>query len=229
MGNRPKHLPSGGKKRATCYVIAPQKLDEQRKGVKTDARDAAVLCQRLSRYVAGNQKELAVIPVPTEEEEPLRHLHRQREALVRAPTKLQAQGRALLVTHGQPALPRWWRPQGWKALGALLPDWLLARLEVFRPVLLELDTQIAALSAELETAAPPELLAGLGKLTSVTLTREVCDRHRFQNRRQVSRLPAPAGVALRAKAPPFGYLAPLDSPAFVPANTPAAANGCRVR
>ena len=25
-------------------------------------------------------------------------------------------------------------------------------------------------------------------------------------------LPAPAGAALRAKAPPFGYLAPLDSP-----------------
>ena len=26
------------------------------------------------------------------------------------------------------------------------------------------------------------------------------------------RLPAPSGAALRAKAPPFGYLAPLDSP-----------------
>ena len=65
------------------------------------ALDAGVLCQRLSRYVEGNRKELAVIRVPTEEEEQVRHIHRQREALVRARTKLQAQGRALLVTHGQ--------------------------------------------------------------------------------------------------------------------------------
>ena len=171
---------------ATCYVIAPQKLDEQRKGVKTDALDAGVLCQRLSRYVAGNKKELAVIRIPTEEEEQLRHLHRQREALVRARTKLQAQGRALLVTHGQPAIQRWWRRQGWKALGALLPDWLLARLEVFRPVLLVLDAQIAALTAELEAAAAPELPPGLGRLTQVVVNREVCDWHRFKNRRQVS-------------------------------------------
>ena len=90
---------------ATCYVIAPRKLDEARQGVKTDALDAGVLCQRLSRYVDGSTKELAVIRIPTEEEEQLRHLHRQREALVRARTKLQAQGRALLLTHGQPTPP----------------------------------------------------------------------------------------------------------------------------
>src|SRR4029077_14236412 len=56
---------------ASCYVIAPRKLDEQGKRVKTDALDAGVLCQRLSRYVDGNKKELAVIRVPTEEEEQL--------------------------------------------------------------------------------------------------------------------------------------------------------------
>jgi len=171
---------------ATCYVIAPQKLDEARKGVKTDALDAGVLCQRLSRYVAGNTKELAVIRVPSEEEEQRRHVHRQREALVRARTKLQAQGRALLVTQGQPPVQRWWRRQGWAALEKLLPGWLRARLEIFRPVLQVLDTQIAALTTELEAAAAPELPAGLGKLTSVIVTREVCDWRRFQNRRQVS-------------------------------------------
>jgi transposase len=41
-------------------------------------------------------------------------------------------------------------------------------------------------SAQLEAAAPGELPAGLGKLTSVVLTREVCDWKRFTNRRQVS-------------------------------------------
>lgn len=49
-----------------CYVIAPRKLDEQHTGVKTDPRDAATLCQRLSRYIEGNTRELAVIRVPTE-------------------------------------------------------------------------------------------------------------------------------------------------------------------
>jgi transposase len=171
---------------ATCYVIAPRKLDEQRKGVKTDALDAAALCQRLSRYVAGNLKELAVIRVPTEEEEQVRHVHRQREALVRARTKLQAQGRGLLVTHGSPAPPRWWRAQGWTALEKVLPAWLRARLEVFRPVLATLDAQIAALTVELEQAARPELPGGLGKLTQVVVSREVCDWARFKNRRQVS-------------------------------------------
>ena len=171
---------------AHCLVIAPRKLDEQRTGVKTDARDAATLCQRLSRYVDGNTRELAVIRVPSEEEEQQRHLPRQREALVRLRTRLQAQGRGLLVSHSQPAPPHWWRSQTWSRLNKVLPAWLLARLEVFRPILAALDTQIAALSHELEAAAPPELPRGLGKLTSVALSREVCDWRRFHNRRQVA-------------------------------------------
>ena len=171
---------------ARCYVIAPRKLDEQGKRVKTDALDAATLCQRLSRYVEGNRKELAVIRVPSEEEEQLRHIHRQREDLVRARTKLQAQGRCLLVNHGHAAPPRWWRKAGWSVLENVLPGWLLERLAVYRPLLAVLDQQIATLSTELEKAAPARLPSGMGKLTSVVVTREVCDWHRFQNRRQVS-------------------------------------------
>ena len=57
---------------------------------------------------------------------------------------------------------------------------------MLRPVLRVLDEQIAALSKELEAAAPPDLPRGLGKLTTVTLSREVCDWSRFRNRRQVA-------------------------------------------
>ena len=171
---------------ATCYVVAPQRLDERNQRVKTDGRDATALCLRLSRYVDGNTKELAVVRVPSEAEEALRAIHRQRESLVRARTKMQAQGRALLLNHSQPAPARWWRAAGWKALQRLIPEWLLARLEVLRPVLAALDAQIARLTAELEAAAPPALPTGLGKLTSVVVTREVCDWTRFANRRQVS-------------------------------------------
>ena len=59
---------------AHCYVIAPRKLDEQCTRVKTDPRDATTLCQRLSRYVEGNTRELAVIRVPSEAEEQARHV-----------------------------------------------------------------------------------------------------------------------------------------------------------
>src|SRR5437870_429467 len=64
---------------AHCYVIAPRKLDEQSTRVKTDRRDATTLCQRLSRYLEGNTRELAVIRVPSESEERARHVTRQRE------------------------------------------------------------------------------------------------------------------------------------------------------
>jgi len=104
--------------------------------------------------------------VPSEEEEQWRHIHRQREALVRLRTRLQAQGRGLLVSHSQAAPPHGWRPQTWQRLGKVLPAWLVVRLEVFRPVLAALDTQIAALSLELEAAAPQDLPRGLGKLTA---------------------------------------------------------------
>src|SRR5258705_194786 len=50
-------------------VIRPQNWDELHKGVKTDKTDALALVQRLSRYVDGNKKELAVIRVPTIEQE----------------------------------------------------------------------------------------------------------------------------------------------------------------
>src|SRR5215470_10774704 len=67
---------------AQCYVIAPRKLDEQGRGVKSDPRDAKTLCQRLSRYLEGNTRELAVIRVPSEAEEQARQVTRQREQLV---------------------------------------------------------------------------------------------------------------------------------------------------
>jgi transposase len=38
----------------TSYVVVPQRWDEQNKRVKTDARDARELCDRLDRYVRGN-------------------------------------------------------------------------------------------------------------------------------------------------------------------------------
>jgi transposase len=43
---------------------------------------AAALCLRLDRYLAGNKDSLAVIRVPSQEEERARRWSRQREQLV---------------------------------------------------------------------------------------------------------------------------------------------------
>jgi transposase len=171
---------------AHCYVIAPQKLDERNRRVKTDGRDARLLCLRLDRYLAGNQDSLAVIRVPSEEEERARHWGRQREQLVHHRQKLEAQGRDLLISHELFVPARWWRRQSWNRLDKLLPAWILAHLELYRPVLLSLDQQIRALTVELEKAAPAALPKGMGALSSVVISREICDWERFKNRRQVS-------------------------------------------
>ena len=171
---------------AKCYVISPQSLDEGRSGVKTDGRDALALCLGLDRYLQGNAKALRVIRVPSEAEEQRRHISRQREQLVRHRSKLQAQGRALLVNHTLPAPAHWWMAQTWGRLQKHLPDWMAQRLEVTRPLLLGFEEQIGVLSAQLEALAVRPAPRGLGKLTSVILGNEVCDWSRFKNRRQIS-------------------------------------------
>ena len=171
---------------AHCYVIAPRKLDEQCTRVKTDPRDAATLCQRLSRYLDGNTRELAVIRVPTEREEQARHVSRQREQLVQLRQKLEDQGRSLLINHSLPSPAHWWKNQTWSRLSKLLPAWICIRLEIHRPALLAVHQQIGALTAELEAAAPVDVPAGIGKLTTVVMTREICSWERFSNRRAIS-------------------------------------------
>jgi transposase len=171
---------------AHCYVIAPRKLDEECSRVKTDPRDATTLCQRLSRYLEGNTRELAVIRVPSEEEEQARHVSRQRGQLVHHRQKLEAQGRSLLISHALPAPAHWWKEQTFSRLGRHLPAWIITRLQMARPALLSLQEQINALTSELEASAPSDIPRGLGKLTTVVLTREICDWHRFNNRRTIS-------------------------------------------
>jgi transposase len=169
-----------------CYVIAPRKLDEECSRIKTDPRDATTLCQRLSRYLEGNTRELAVIRVPSLEEEQARHVSRQRTQLVCHRQKLEAQGRSLLISHALPAPAHWWKEQTFSRLGRHLPAWMVTRLQAARPALLSLQEQINALTSELEASAPSGIPRGLGNLTTVVLTREICDWRRFNNRRAIS-------------------------------------------
>ena len=167
-----------------CYVVCPQKLDEQNRRVKTDGLDAKALCLKLDRFVQGNRSALALVRVPTEEEEQRRAIHRQREQLVGARKRLEAQGRSLMVNHGFEPVQNWWKPRPFAALD--VPQWMRELLSNSQPILVALQQKIAALSVQLQCAAAPNQPRGLGKMTSVVLDREIGDWNRFHNRRQIA-------------------------------------------
>jgi hypothetical protein len=56
-----------------------------------------------------------------------------------------------------------------------------AHLELYRPALLAIDQQVRALTIELEKAAPAQLPTGMGALSSVVISREICNWQRFKN------------------------------------------------
>jgi transposase len=166
-----------------CQVVCPQKLDEHNRRVKTDSLDAKALCAKLDRFVEGNRDALALVRVPSEEEEQLRAIHRQREQLVKTRKRLEAQGRSLMVNHGIEPVQNWWKLRTFAALP--VPGWMKELLGNSQPILLALQEKIRALTVQLQAAAEPNQPRGLGALTSVVIDREMGNWHRFNNRRQV--------------------------------------------
>ena len=167
-----------------CYVVCPQKLDEQNKRVKTDGLDARTLCLKLDRFVQGNRHALALVRVPTEEEERSRPIHRQREQLVKVRKVLEAQGRSLMVNHGIEPVQQWWKARAFAALD--VPGWMKELLANSQPILLALQQKIDQLTLQLQSAAHCEPPHGLGKMTSIIIDREIGDWRRFNNRRQIA-------------------------------------------
>src|SRR5437773_10305571 len=167
-----------------CHVVCPQKLDERNKRVKTDGLDAKALCLKLDRFVQGNRDALAIVRVPTEQEERSRAIHRQREQLVGARKRLEAQGRSLMVNHGIEPVQNWWKPRTFAALP--VPQWMKELLANSQPILVALQQKIAALTLQLQSAAASNQPLGLGKMTSVILDREIGDWYRFNNSRQIA-------------------------------------------
>ena len=167
-----------------CHVVCPQKLDEQNRRVKTDGLDAKALVLKLDRFVQGNRSALALVRVPTEEEEQKRAIHRQREQLVKARMQLEAQGRSLMVNHGLEPVKSWWKGRTFAALQ--VPEWMKELLGNSQSILLALQEKIGALTLQLQAAALAQQPRGLGKMTSVIIDREIGDWKRFNNRRQIA-------------------------------------------
>lgn len=168
-------------------VVRPQDWDELHKGVKTDKTDALALVLRLAMYVDGNHKALAVVRVPTPEQDMARSQSRFREQLTKHRKVLEAQGRSLLLYHGVRIRGRWWQSPHWEVLKEKIGSELIAILTVLRDLAVAVHTQAAVATLDLEKAAQPQA-AGIGAMSSQVLGREILDWKRFSNRRQVASL-----------------------------------------
>ena len=130
--------------------------------IKTDGLDAKALCLKLDRFVQGNGDALARVRVPSEQEEQQRAIHRQREQLVKARKRLEAQGRSLMVNHGMEPVKNWWKPRTF--LGLRVPEWMRELLSNSQPILVALQQRIGALTLQLQSAATLNQPRGLGAL-----------------------------------------------------------------
>jgi transposase len=168
---------------AQSFLITPIALNGAR---KTDQLDARALCLRLSRWLDGNRDELAPIRIPSLAEQQRRETTRRRQFLAREIRCLANRGHGQVAEYCHEKLPhRWWGARNWKKLAALDP-WVLGLLSDLRTLILALEEQVRALEAEIKARVKDQPRPkALGELTLVTLDSEVCDWHRFSNRKQV--------------------------------------------
>jgi transposase len=165
-------------------VVRPRDWSTYGERVKTDGRDAGALCSCLDRYLAGNRGALAVVWIPSEAEEAARSVGRQRQSLARDRVRLTLRGKGLARLRGLSIPAEWWNERTFPKLD--LPDDLRAQLSGWQQIILQIDAQLAAVTEQLQAAAPAELPCYLGAMTWELLRREVGDWRRFHNRRQVA-------------------------------------------
>lgn len=170
----------------TNVVVAPRRWDESGKRVKTDRRDALMLCERLDRFVRGNKAVFSTVLVPTPEQEQARALGRRREALLKERRRCALRGHGLMLAQGIHAPKGWWRPAEWKQLAPTLPAWLRDSLSWWQQQAVAHERQAEALVPQIESQVTDAALPrGVGTLTTALLGQEIIDWHRFKNRRQV--------------------------------------------
>lgn len=163
-------------------VVRPRDWSTYGERVKTDGRDAGALCCCLDRYLAGNGGALAVVWIPSDAQELARGVGRQRRTLARERVRLALRGKGLARLRGLSLPATWWQERVFPKLE--LPDDLRAQLASWQRILLPIDAELSALTAQLQEAAPAQLPSFLGSMTWELLRREVGDWKRFRNRRQ---------------------------------------------
>jgi transposase len=190
---------------ARCLVIAPQDWDERHKNVRTDTSDTTAMIVRLDRYVAGNAKALAVVRVPSEQEEIHRSRVREREQFQCDRNRWANRGKSLLLQYGLASSWSWWKPDRWEKVCEMvkqqkpeLAEQLLEILEDCHAMVLAASEKLDALTArqckkqkEKQQQKQKEnsqsvRLVGIGELSMSRIEAEIGDWNRFANRRQVA-------------------------------------------
>lgn len=163
-----------------CLVVAPKKWSENGK-IKTDARDARVLCERLFHWVQGKHNVFTLVRVPSEKQERRRALSRNRERMIKERKRLAQSGRGIGLQYRMRLRGQWWKGARWTEIASSLEE----LLGPIREVLLAIEKQIGILTDQLESfaAAKEQRPSGLGALTDAVIASEVGDYQRFNNRR----------------------------------------------
>ena len=171
---------------ATNYVIRPRNWNDHQGRVKTDRQDAQHMLSALDRFLAGNPKALALVRVPTQEQERRRSQSRLRQSLRRDLLIMAQRGRGIAMQYGYRLKGVWYGRRNWPRWFNTLPPWLTELLAPLRQSALFLYDQMRQLTQQIEAASSVSKPKGMGHLTEQILDREVGDWTRFTNRRQVS-------------------------------------------
>ena len=171
----------------TCHVVAPKRWAENEDRVKTDKRDAKILCQRLESFERGNRSVFNVIRIPTEEEERQRAFGRQRESMKKELLRNAQRGRGQALIWGVRLKGKWWKGKLWGSLQDQEQP-LVVLLTPLREIILIIEKQVLEMTKTLEeqSASAAERPKGLGALTWRMVQGEVCNFERFSNRRAVA-------------------------------------------
>ena len=169
-----------------CTVVRPCRLDDYGSRVKNDRSDALALAQRFDRYLQGNEKAIAVVRIPTREQELQRATSRQRGQFHKLRQSIAAMGRSLMLLSGRRLKGQWWKDCRWKELQAELEPELIALMTPLRQTALHLSQQLALADQSLEKQGAQRVRPkGAGAKTLELIDREVCDWTRFSNRKQL--------------------------------------------
>ena len=143
-------------------VVVPARLDAYGRKINNDRNDALSLSSKFSRYVAGEKEALAVVRVPTLEQEQRRAEAVNADSLARPcaawrpwaarPACCMAINCAAPVGAGR---------VGWPCAQNCLRGWPNI-LERFLPLMLQAEKQIAQLTQSLRAAAPRSCPSGWG-------------------------------------------------------------------
>ncbi len=182
---------------AECLVIAPQDWDERQKNVRTDTTDTTAMIVRLDRYVAGNRKALAVVRVPSEQEEAHRSRVREREQFQSDRNRWANRGKSLLLEYGLPSSWSWWKPDRWEKTRQEVTEHKPALAAELLEILQDYRDMVMAAWEKLESLTVRQRrkqkegsrtlrLVGIGELSMARIEAEIGDWKRFGNRRQVA-------------------------------------------